>query len=69
MVGYSQGYYPLILVPPSPPCLKLNFDGAYKGNLGPSGIGRFFRNENVEIHHIYLEYIGNTLKTWRKFWN
>lgn len=35
--------------PPKPDRLKLNFDGASRGNLGPSGIGYVIRDHSGEI--------------------
>lgn len=46
--------------PPAPRFLKLNFDGASKGNLGLRRIGGVFRNKDGEIEHVFAESIGIT---------
>jgi hypothetical protein len=38
--------------------LKLNFDRASKGNLGPIGFGGAFHNSSGQLLWIYADYIG-----------
>jgi len=38
--------------------LKLNFDGASRGNPGPAGIGGIIRNQKGETLHIYSSALG-----------
>ena len=46
--------------PPPSSFIKLNFEGAFKGNLGPAGGGGVFRNSQGEILHIYTINLGHT---------
>lgn len=46
--------------PPPASFIKLNFDGASKGNPGPTGRGGFFRNDRGEILYIYTLNMGHT---------
>lgn len=45
-------------IPLSTSFLKLNFDGASGGNLGPVGIGGVLRDNKGEIQHIYSQSLG-----------
>ena len=45
--------------PPPIGFLKLNFDGASKGNPGPAGFGGVLKNNTVEIIHLYYGTIGH----------
>ena len=40
--------------------INLNFDGASKGNLGPTGGGGVFWNSQGEILHIYTINLGHS---------
>eukprot|EP00253_Pinus_taeda_P013241 PITA_13241 len=40
--------------PPPPNLFQLNFDGASKGNPGPSGFGGVFRDHTGTLHLLYL---------------
>eukprot|EP00253_Pinus_taeda_P020626 PITA_20626 len=44
--------------PPPEACLKLNFDGASRGNPGIAGIGGVIRNHKGDIIHIFLQIVG-----------
>jgi hypothetical protein len=44
--------------PPLEGFIKMNFDGASKGNLGHPGFVGVFRNEKGEILGIYAGYLG-----------
>jgi ribonuclease HI len=46
--------------PPPSSFIKLNFDGASKGNPGPAGEGGVFRNSQGEILHIYTINLGHS---------
>jgi hypothetical protein len=50
--------------PPGPPhqlgFIKINFDGASKGNPGPAGFGAILRNSNGEILHLVAGFLGST---------
>jgi len=46
--------------PPELGTLKLNYDGATKGNLGQAGFGGVFKNSKGEIIWIYEGNIGST---------
>eukprot|EP00253_Pinus_taeda_P022049 PITA_22049 len=49
---------PLFWSPPASNSFKLNFDGAAKGNPGPTGFGGVFRNEVGATIHIYFGTMG-----------
>ena len=38
--------------------IKLNFDGASKGNPGQAGIGGVFRNSQGDVCRVYALYLG-----------
>ena len=44
--------------PPLPQVFKLNFDGASRGNLGPTDYGGVYRDSNGSILSVYLGAIG-----------
>lgn len=46
--------------PPPSSFIKLNFNGASKGNPGPAGGGGVFQNSQVEILHIYTINLGHS---------
>ncbi|XP_077215790.1 uncharacterized protein LOC143850421 [Tasmannia lanceolata] len=45
--------------PPPPGMVKLNFDGACFGNLGPAGVGGLCRNDHGEVEWAYSGPIGS----------
>lgn len=45
-------------IPPPTGFLKINFDGASRGNLGLAGIGGVLRDNRGEIQHIYSQSLG-----------
>eukprot|EP00253_Pinus_taeda_P036043 PITA_36043 len=47
--------------------LKLNFDGASRGNPGPAGIGGVIRNHKGEILYIYSPALGEAAKNEMEF--
>eukprot|EP00253_Pinus_taeda_P019962 PITA_19962 len=47
--------------------LKLNFDGASRGNPGSAGIGGVFRNQKGEILHIYYRALGESTNNEMEF--
>jgi len=47
--------------------LKLNFDGASRGNPGQAGIGGVIRNQVGEIHHIYCRELGESTNNEMEF--
>lgn len=47
--------------------MKLNFDGATKGNPGPTGFGRVFRNQQGETEWIYAEHGGTMTNNEAEF--
>jgi hypothetical protein len=47
--------------PPLEGFLKLNFDGASKGNPGPSRDGGVFHNSKGEIQDLYATILGHNL--------
>jgi ribonuclease HI len=46
--------------PPPTDFIKINFDGASKGNPGPVGYGATLRNSNGEILCLVAGYLGET---------
>ena len=44
--------------PPPLEFIKLKFNGASKGNLGPTGFGGLFRENEGEILEIYVKFLG-----------
>jgi hypothetical protein len=48
--------------------IKLNFDGASKGNLRPAGYGIVFRNHNGHILLISVGYIGHSTNNVAELW-
>lgn len=46
--------------PPPSSLIKLNLNGASKGNPGPAGSGGVFRNSQGEILHIYTINLGHS---------
>jgi hypothetical protein len=51
---------PTIWTPPPEHFIKVNFDGASKGNPGPAGYGAVLRNSEGEILALDTGYIGDT---------
>lgn len=47
--------------------MKLNFDGAAKGNPRPAGFGGIFRNRQGETEWIYVEYGGTMTNNEAEF--
>ena len=47
--------------------LKLNFDGASRGNPGMAGIGGVLRNQHGEILHIYFKALGESTNNEMEF--
>eukprot|EP00253_Pinus_taeda_P010319 PITA_10319 len=47
--------------------IKLNFDGASRGNPGSAGIGGVFRNQKGEILHIYYRALGESTNNEMEF--
>eukprot|EP00253_Pinus_taeda_P006750 PITA_06750 len=47
--------------------LKLNFDGASRGNLGSVGIGGVIRNQKGDILHIYYRALGESTNNEMEF--
>lgn len=47
--------------------IKLNFDGAAKGNPGPAGFGGVFRNRQGEVEWIYAEHGGTMTNNEAEF--
>eukprot|EP00253_Pinus_taeda_P014528 PITA_14528 len=47
--------------------LKLNFDGASRGNPGTTGIGGVIRNQDGEIIHIYYRELGESTNNEMEF--
>ena len=46
--------------PPPTGFIKINFDGASKGNLGPAGYGVVIRSSKGEILALAVGYLGET---------
>ena len=51
---------PTLWTPPPPGFIKINFDGASKGNSGPAGYGAVIRNSTGEILTLTAGYLGET---------
>ena len=51
---------PSIWTPPKEGFIKLNFDGASKGNPGPAGYGVVLRNSGGEILDMEAGFLGET---------
>jgi hypothetical protein len=51
---------PSLWTPPPPGFIKINFDGASKGNPGPAGYGAVIRNSTGEILTLTAGYLGET---------
>ena len=52
---------------PRPGILKLNLDGASRGNLGPAGYGGVIHNDKGDIVHIFSMYLGEAKNNEAKF--
>jgi ribonuclease HI len=48
--------------------VKLNFDGASKGNPGPSGFGVVLRNNNGQIMYILAGHLGHDTNNSAEIW-
>jgi hypothetical protein len=55
-----QNSSPTIWTPPPTDFIKINFDGASKGNPGPAGYGATLRNSRGEILCLVVGYLGET---------
>lgn len=53
--------------PPPDACLKLNFDGASRGNPGIAGIGGVIRNHQGNIIHIFYRSLGECTNNEAEF--
>eukprot|EP00253_Pinus_taeda_P023451 PITA_23451 len=53
--------------PPPEACLKLNFDGASRGNPGIAGIGGVIRNHRGDIIHIFCRSMGECTNNEAEF--
>eukprot|EP00253_Pinus_taeda_P028466 PITA_28466 len=53
--------------PPPEACLKLNFDGASRGNPGIAGIGGVIRNHKGDIVHIFCRSLGECTNNEAEF--
>eukprot|EP00253_Pinus_taeda_P027544 PITA_27544 len=53
---------------PSQPFIKLNFDGASKGNPGPAGFGGIFRDYKNQTRWVYAEGGGEMKKNEAELW-
>jgi probable phosphoglycerate mutase len=51
---------PVTWLPPPNGFIKINFDGASKGNPGPAGYGAVIRNSEGEILILTAGYLGET---------
>jgi probable phosphoglycerate mutase len=51
---------PTIWTPPPTDFIKINFDGASKGNLGPASYGATLKNSNGEILCLIVGFLGET---------
>jgi ribonuclease HI len=49
--------------------VKLNFDGASKGNAGPVGYGAVFKDDNGLILHILVGSLGNDTNNVFELWD
>jgi hypothetical protein len=56
----SQNISPTTWTPPPTGFIKINFDGASKGNPGPAGYGAVIRNSKGEILILAAGYLGET---------
>jgi ribonuclease HI len=54
--------------PPSIPFIKLNFDGASKGNPGAAGYGAVFRDHLGHILLITVGYLGHSTNNLAELW-
>lgn len=63
---------PFLWSNPTPSFLKLNLDGASKGNPGPVGFGVVFQVDQGCIQHILVGILGhdsnNVVKLWVLTW-
>jgi exonuclease III len=57
---HRQASSPTSWSPPPPGFLKLNFDGASRGNPGPAGLGAVLRNHWGKITHLIAGFLGDT---------
>jgi len=57
------------LVYPPPGFVKLNFDGASKGNPGPMGFGVILRDCEGKILHYAAVYLGVNTNNVAKLWS
>jgi ribonuclease HI len=55
---HRQVISPISWSPPPPGFLKLNFDGASRGNPGPAGLGAVLRNHWGKITHLIAGFLG-----------
>jgi hypothetical protein len=53
-----QAISPTAWSPPPPGFLKINFDGASRGNPGPAGFGAVLRNHLGKITHLIAGFLG-----------
>lgn len=53
--------------PPPEACLKMNFDGASRGNPGTAGIGGVIRNHKGDIVHIFCRSLGECTNNEAEF--
>lgn len=54
--------------PPPHGFLKVNIDGASKGNPGLAGFGGVIRDEQGQIKEIFHGHLGKALITWNNSW-
>jgi ribonuclease HI len=60
---------PTTWTPPPTGFIKINFDGASKGNPGPAGFGAILRNSNGEILHLVAGYLGFNTNNVAELWS
>lgn len=75
MVYHKQGsrhsaraQNPDIFIFPRDNFIKLNFDGALKGNPGNAGFGGIFRDSQKQVRWIYAEWGGEMMNNEAKLW-
>eukprot|EP00253_Pinus_taeda_P007070 PITA_07070 len=65
--GNDESPFQLLWQLPPEACLKLNFDGALRGNPGIAGIGGAIRNHKGYIIHIFCRSLGECMNNEAEF--